>query len=378
MTRLVLIVAPADDPHAHAVAIRVEQLGGDGIKPVFVDTATLSSLSRVSLEPSRLVGGELLVSRPLPGAYRATIPSSPALLTRQRISLRDVHAIWWRRPARPIPGPELTTASLREFSSFNAFEAFKGLVSSFSSSITVINEPYTERRAANKILQLQVAHSVGLKVPQTLVSNDSRRIRSFVEREWGGGREVIYKTVTLTRSAQQSTQLFDQDAICQLDSARHCPTIFQRRAAGVDVRVTVVGKRLFAFEQDPKGRDSGVDGRFDEFDCVKMEVPEDTCRKVLRMQRDLGLAFGAYDFKKGEDGELVFLEVNPTGQWLWAELQARLRIAEAVAAALIDGPNVARPLMHEPFLQDDVPEVNALEFDIGAYTRALHPKGLLQ
>jgi glutathione synthase/RimK-type ligase-like ATP-grasp enzyme len=43
---------------------------------------------------------------------------------------------------------------------------------------------------------------------------------------------------------------------------------------------------------------------------------ETMCRAMLAK---LGLKYGAVDFLRTPDGELVFLEINPTGEWAWLE-----------------------------------------------------------
>lgn len=43
------------------------------------------------------------------------------------------------------------------------------------------------------------------------------------------------------------------------------------------------------------------------------------------------LNFGCFDLIVTPDGEYVFLECNPNGQWLWVELATGLPIAEAIA-----------------------------------------------
>jgi beta-lactam-binding protein with PASTA domain len=52
------------------------------------------------------------------------------------------------------------------------------------------------------------------------------------------------------------------------------------------------------------------------------------------MMDRLGLAYGAFDLRRREDGEHVFLEVNPGGQWLYVEDATGLPITEAVAGLL--------------------------------------------
>jgi glutathione synthase/RimK-type ligase-like ATP-grasp enzyme len=46
---------------------------------------------------------------------------------------------------------------------------------------------------------------------------------------------------------------------------------------------------------------------------------------------ELRLTFGAIDLIETPEGEYVFLEVNPNGQWLWLDDMLKLGISDAVA-----------------------------------------------
>ena len=50
----------------------------------------------------------------------------------------------------------------------------------------------------------------------------------------------------------------------------------------------------------------------------------------------LDLKFGAVDFRVTPEGEHVFLEVNPAGEWGMLERDAGLPIAAALADALLE------------------------------------------
>ena len=56
--------------------------------------------------------------------------------------------------------------------------------------------------------------------------------------------------------------------------------------------------------------------------------------RLRRLHARLGLAYGAYDLIVDRTGELVFLEVNPGGQWLWLEEATGVPISRAVATLL--------------------------------------------
>jgi glutathione synthase/RimK-type ligase-like ATP-grasp enzyme len=56
------------------------------------------------------------------------------------------------------------------------------------------------------------------------------------------------------------------------------------------------------------------------------------------------LEFGCIDMILTPDGEYVFLEINPSGQWLWVQKKTGLPIAEAIADLLITRDGLqARP-----------------------------------
>ena len=47
-----------------------------------------------------------------------------------------------------------------------------------------------------------------------------------------------------------------------------------------------------------------------------------------------GLRFGAFDLIVTPQGEYVFLELNPNGQWYWVELSTGAPMADAMADLL--------------------------------------------
>lgn len=64
------------------------------------------------------------------------------------------------------------------------------------------------------------------------------------------------------------------------------------------------------------------------------ELPDQVVSGIHRLMSRLGLVYGALDFRVRPDGEHVFLEINPAGQWLFIEDQTRQPISQAVAKQL--------------------------------------------
>jgi hypothetical protein len=49
------------------------------------------------------------------------------------------------------------------------------------------------------------------------------------------------------------------------------------------------------------------------------------------------VVYGAFDLVVSEDGDLIFLELNPMGQWLWLENRLNIDISAAVSRLLVEG-----------------------------------------
>ena len=59
--------------------------------------------------------------------------------------------------------------------------------------------------------------------------------------------------------------------------------------------------------------------------------------------RRLGLVYGAIDLRLTPEGQYVFLEINPAGQFLYVERATGQPITAALAKALLEGRPVAQP-----------------------------------
>jgi len=106
----------------------------------------------------------------------------------------------------------------------------------------------------------------------------------------------------------------------EAEVVKTCPVLLQEEIARIaDVRATFIGPRCFVV--DIQGDASLVDWRDPDLSVsysassLGNEV-ELMCRAMLDK---LGLIYGAFDFVRTPEGELVFLEVNPTGEWAWLE-----------------------------------------------------------
>jgi glutathione synthase/RimK-type ligase-like ATP-grasp enzyme len=206
-----------------------------------------------------------------------------------------------------------------------------------------VNDPVRDEVASRKAYQLAVARSLGLAVPRTLVTSDPRRARSFV-RSCGvdeRGRRAITKIVHPEPGAARETRrVCDQDHAA-LVALRHVPFFLQQYVDGVDLRVTIVGREVFAAELDARKTAFPDDFRIDWSHggslLRRTRLPAPIRRGLLALMDHLGLEFGAVDLRRTDAGEHVFLEVNAAGHWLFVESATGLPITDAVAELLARG-----------------------------------------
>lgn len=189
-----------------------------------------------------------------------------------------------------------------------------------------------------KPYQLSAATGLGLKVPKTLISNKEESIRAFCTSL----NAVIAKPVRSghvikdgVESAVFTTKLGKGD-LDDLSDAQLSPTIYQELIPKkYDIRVTIVGSRVFAAAIDSQSDPSAcidwrktVNPRLPHF---PIDLPSSLTSKLLELMSKLSLSYGAIDLVLTPDGDYVFLEVNPNGQWLWLDDMLSLGISRAVA-----------------------------------------------
>ncbi|AMV47814.1 hypothetical protein ATN79_44920 [Paraburkholderia caribensis] len=204
-----------------------------------------------------------------------------------------------------------------------------------------MSHPAAVWQAERKPFQLSVAHALGLRIPKTLVSNDPSKIRQF----FGELGRMIVKPVHSGYIVSEGVEhsVFTTQVLAEhmddLESAQLAPSIYQELIPKrFDIRVTIVGRQIFAAAIDSQtDSEAVVDWRKTSdphLPHYRVNLPADINYKLLRLMDRLNLDFAAIDLVETPDGEYVFLEVNPNGQWLWIDDKLDLGISAAVAARL--------------------------------------------
>lgn len=309
---MILVVSHPADPHAAGVLNLLQRRRHP---VVMVDTSEFPKRSR-------------LVERF--GAEGARFEMTVA---GRRVNLGLCRSGWWRRPLQYT----LHDGIAEDAAAFTYAECNEAVVGMWAAlDITWVNPPALDEQAHHKPYQLAVAGEVGLRVPETLITNDRDAAREFVGHHGMGG--TIYKTFIADEDNWRETRLFGEKEMGMIDQVELAPLIFQEYVEAVeDLRITVVGDEIFCAAITPAPGGYQIDYRMDLEGAGyrPTEVPAEVEKGLRALMERLGLVYGAIDMRRNAQGEHVFLEVNPAGEWLFVEEKTDQPITEAMTNLLI-------------------------------------------
>jgi ATP-grasp ribosomal peptide maturase len=253
----------------------------------------------------------------------------------REVELGEVAAVYYRRPTPYSARYGHLPAQQRDFAAAEARHGLGGILNHLHGA-TYVNHPGAVTAADFKPAQLQQAAQLGLTIPPTLVTNDVEQARKFAADDG----PVIYKTFRGLPRGEDGhtgaiwTQRVGADTFD--DTLAVTAHLFQAEIPKTgDVRVTVVGRRVFA--QQIAAPDGALDWRRGDWDQLlhaPIVVPAPIEAALHSYLSAFSLAFGCFDFALTSDGDhpedWVFIECNPNGQWGW------LPDAEQITAAFAD------------------------------------------
>jgi hypothetical protein len=241
-----------------------------------------------------------------------------------RVALGDVGAAWFRRSRNMFIGRvNMTSEKLTDYVYAQSSATLAALCDGLRT--LWVGHPYALRRAEVKAVQLAEASKAGLKTPKTLISNDPAQVAAFVEGL--GGVECALKPLLAIGVTDErgyhlplTTTLPPGQA---LDAVALAPTIYQPYVdKAAELRCVVIGKKIFTAKIDSQGDErTRKDWRGAKRKHEIFSLPEHIEAAIRRLMDSFGINFASIDMILTPEGEFVFLELNPNGQWLWLELE---------------------------------------------------------
>lgn len=279
--------------------------------------------------------------------YPATMPFHWALdghaldARLDRLHPPEVTAVWWRRPQLSAPPsdrlPEEAAWALGE--AFVAFEGFWAAVEAHW-----VNRPADNAKADCKPEQLLRADRLGWRVPASLITADADHVSDFASRH---GR-IVCKPLREGRVPSEGglrllpTVVLSSNELSDLSDLGPEPYYFQELVPkAYDVRVTVIGDEAYGCRiHSQEDARAAVDWRRGDVSVLKHEavrLPDTIAARCIEITQSYGLRFAAIDLSELPNGEFVFFELNPNGQWAWIEHLTGLPLRNALVNELLRG-----------------------------------------
>jgi len=256
-----------------------------------------------------------------------------------RSCLSSVSGVWYRRAMAPSLEYLDLTPSDREFAEREARHFLEGALGSISARW--VNPWQAVHKWERKLAQLPLAVNCGFRIPRSIVASDSDRLSAFAANTSVVAKAIAHGFHETTAGIESIyTHAVPPERLGNPANASLCPTLLQEHLRKVaDIRVTAVGTRLFAARLDadlPDGLDwrrPGTSVKYSE-----IEVPTKVAAAIDSLLNETSLCYGAFDFALMPDGEWVFLEVNPAGEFAWIEDELRFPIRDALIDEMLKGP----------------------------------------
>jgi len=246
-------------------------------------------------------------------------PDVPGVLPNREggsVNVASLDVVWWRRffyNQIVLPADVSDPTAIDVITGDCRVSAMGVMLSDFRGAW--VSHPDATRRAENKLVQLRAARGAGFRIPKTLISQNPDRIREFAAAH--GGR-IVVKSLTNTNHAALTAGVVDQKGLSCDRALRLSPAIYQELIPGTrHLRVHGFGDEfhaaLITCEQ--------LDWRYHLADATVEEYPLPSSNQTALSEvlRTLELRMGIFDLKITPSGEIVWLEVNPQGQFLFIE-----------------------------------------------------------
>lgn len=189
----------------------------------------------------------------------------------------------------------------------------------------VLNRTYAMSSNSSKPYQMLQIVKAGFGIPPSLMTNEPEAVTAYqVSRG-----TLIFKSASGVRSIVH--ELSDEHTE-RLGQVRSCPALFQQKLLGTNIRVHVVGDRVFAHRIE-----SGyVDYRYASrngatTEMTAYELPATIAERCIALTERLRLPLAGIDLFETETGEYYCFEVNPSPGFSYFEEHTGQRISAAIA-----------------------------------------------
>lgn len=298
-------------------------------------------------EAIRLNGEDLNGSEPFAMHYRTDGAEMVIQVDGRVIRPEEIGAVWWRRWHTYRNLAFVDRANDPQL----AHEMRQHLVEELRATTRTLeillgHAPWLSaphERRVSKLEMLRRASLAGLEIPATLVTNDREALRAFMERH---GR-VIAKSVAEGRTFMHADTRYPMYTVeVRLEDVERAPPRFfpslvqEHLSKAFEIRTFYLDGECHSMGIFSQG-DAQTATDFRRYNQrrpnrnVPYRLPADVEAAVKRFMESVPLSTGSIDLVRTPDGQHVFLEVNPAGQFRMVSEPCNYRLEKRVAEYLI-------------------------------------------
>lgn len=326
--RRILIVSHPTDLHARAAAFAIRQKGHTCEEFFCPDFPTLTSITLGETGDAAPSRAEVCVEH-LDGTFEAG---------------NGFDTIWLRRIDDPWVPMDMHPGDREVAYRHCSRMVWDFLAALDGPGVFWVNDLRRQRIHPLKLYQLNQARRAGLAIPPTIVTNSPERMREFIRACGGRAAYKLIEHATWRRRddrrfATYTTPITEDDLVSD-ETVRLCPAILQPLVAKqFEVRVACFGNQLVACQLDSQSdARASTDWRQGQWyiDVAPYMLPDEIAAGIRRFLRATGMVSASLDFIVTPQGDHVFLEANPQGQFLWIEERTGLPLLDTVTDFLIE------------------------------------------
>jgi ATP-GRASP peptide maturase of grasp-with-spasm system len=195
----------------------------------------------------------------------------------------------------------------------------------------------------NKLETLMLAKRFHLSVPDFLVTNTKSELLEFKEKHKSVITKAIDEGLTLNSSDLLLTQYTEEitDDIFEKIPETFFPTLFQEKIVkDYEIRTFFLGSEFYSMAIFSQSDDqTKVDFRRYNPEKwnrnVPYKLPFEVSAKLQKLMAELNLDTGSVDLVRDASGRLIFLEVNPNGQFGMVSKPCNYGLERKIAEYLI-------------------------------------------
>lgn len=317
---MLLLIGDRDDPHLQELCVKLRQ------------TQSCEILSTLHDD---LINTQFSFYSQVDGTYSCYIKQLD-----KEIYLADITLAFCLSPLFRLEG--LSQAQESRFWYFSWKEALYGFYSLLALEKKFINKSVENCLACqNKILTFPMAHKVGLKIPNSSISNSRLEINSFFNKN----SQVVLKTLhqmSLYLDSEPTmllTQKVAEQDFLNYTQENESPLFLQGYIDKLyDIRLIVTGSEVLACKIDASRSQSGkVDYRAYDLPNTphyQVEVPLELKNKIIVFCQAIHIEYACIDLCVDSTQQYWLLDINPFGRYLWMEYATGMPITRTLAQFL--------------------------------------------